>query len=94
MNATAICTKGSSKIRLQKYAETVLNLCEKSNILLRTVWIPRDLNHVADMISKEIDFDDYQITQRFFDQICNEFEVFPTIDCFANAENSKSKKLL
>jgi hypothetical protein len=91
MNAAAICTKGSSKIRLQKYAETVLNLCEKSNISLKAVWIPRDLNHVADMISKEIDFDDYQIMQQFFDQICNEFKVYPTIDCFANADNSKTK---
>jgi hypothetical protein len=91
MNAASICTKGSPKIRLQEYAEKIYEKCQCFNITLRAVWIPRDLNNVADLISKEIDYDDYQITVQFFNQITEEFGVTPNIDCFANGSNTKSK---
>ena len=46
-------------------------------------WIPRDLNYVADEISKIIDYDDY--TTHFLDHRWGPH----TIDCFACHYNSK-----
>jgi hypothetical protein len=46
---------------------------------------------VADLLSKEIDYEDYAVTPEFFGQICEEFGVQPVIDCFANKENTKTK---
>jgi hypothetical protein len=90
MNAATICTKGSPKLRLQHYAEKISETCDNANITLRAVWIPRDLNNIADMISKEVDYHDYQITTRFIEQITEEFNVSPVMDCFANGCNSKT----
>jgi hypothetical protein len=39
-NAAIICKKGSSKIRLQKYAEKISNLASDNNFVLNPVWIP------------------------------------------------------
>jgi hypothetical protein len=91
MNAATICTKGSPKLRLQYYAEKILETCNNANITLRVVWIPRDLNNIADMISKEVDYHDYQITVQFFVQITDEFNVLPVMGFFANGCNSKTQ---
>jgi Reverse transcriptase (RNA-dependent DNA polymerase) len=91
LNASIICTKGSPKIRLQKYAERVFDITEKYHIKLNAVWIPRDLNNVADILSKTLDYEDYSITDVFFQQVCEVFEISPIIDCFANNVNAKTK---
>jgi hypothetical protein len=65
-NAAIICTKGSLKIRLQDYAEQIFDIAEKHGISLNTVWIPRDLNNVADLLSKTVDYHDYSVTDEFF----------------------------
>jgi hypothetical protein len=77
---------------LQKYAEKIANIACKNSLRINPVWIPRDLNNVADMISKTIDYEDYGVTEAFFRDICVFFGVEPQIDCFANAENAKTKK--
>jgi hypothetical protein len=92
MNAATICRKGSPKIRLQKYAEKIANIACENSLKINPVWIPRDLNNVADMISKTIDYEDYGVTEAFFRDVCEFFGVEPQIDCFANAENAKTKK--
>jgi len=48
INAVAICKKGSPKPRLQAYAKLLFQICVDNNIILNPVWIPRDLNQVAD----------------------------------------------
>jgi len=77
INASIICGKGSPKPRLQKYAVRIADLLEKYNIEIKPIWIPRDLNFVADAISKTIDYDDHGVTQDFFHQVCGEEEVTP-----------------
>jgi hypothetical protein len=66
MNAAMILEKGSSKFRLQNYAFYVDELCRKFKIRLKTVWIPRCLNNVADILSKIIDYDDYTVQNEFY----------------------------
>jgi hypothetical protein len=55
-NAALICTKGSHKPRLNKYAQKISNCCLQNNITLNVTWIPRDLNIVADAISNSLDY--------------------------------------
>ncbi len=55
INAVAICVKGSPKPRLRAYAKLISQICTDNEICLKPVWIPRDLNQVADLISKEVE---------------------------------------
>ena len=52
INAVAICKKGRPKPRLQAYAKLIFQICCDNNIVLNLLWIPRDLNQVADLVSK------------------------------------------
>jgi hypothetical protein len=90
-NAQIICSKGSSKPRLQGYAKLLHDLLDQNNIKLNVVWIPRDLNVVADFISTEIDYDDYEILPLAFEAVCNSTGMRPDVDCFANSSNAKCK---
>jgi hypothetical protein len=89
-NAALICAKGSPKPRLQKYAEQIADITLAFNINLKTVWIPRDLNNLADSLSKVIDYEDYGIKKSVFEEICAEFGIRPVVDCFANDKNAKT----
>jgi hypothetical protein len=90
MNASIICKKGSPKPRLQKYANKILDLCESVNCNFNAVWIPRDLNNVADIISKTVDYDDYSVKKEFFLHVQKECEKKFVTDCFANNENAQT----
>jgi hypothetical protein len=89
MNAALICEKGSPKFRLQKYALYIANLCDANNIMLKTVWIPRVLNQVADFISKTVDYDDFSVTEQFYQLVLQMSGYVPNVDRFANNWNAK-----
>jgi len=40
---------------------------------------------MADFLSKEIDFEDYQVTESFFQQVCNDMSLQPEIDFFGRS---------
>jgi hypothetical protein len=88
-NAAIICTKGSNKFRLNRYARQISELCLAHKIQLSVNWIPRDLNILADAISNSQDFTDYSVTTDFFDMVSSDMGVTPLIDLFANNENTK-----
>jgi hypothetical protein len=88
-NAVVICTKGSPKPRLQAYASLIYKICYENKIILKPVWIPRDLNNVADFLSKEVDFEDYSVSMEFFQNVCSLLEKMPKVDLFADNKNSK-----
>jgi len=90
-NAVIICTKGSNKPRLQRYALEIYEICAKFRILLHAVWIPRDLNQYADFYSKLVDYEDYSVTKDFFRRVCDDFGT-PDVDCFANDKNATVAK--
>ena len=89
-NAALILEKGSPKPRLQFYASAISDICVENNIKLRPVWIPRDLNNVADLLSKTLQWDDYQVTVEFFQLICDTVGEKPQVDCFADTRNAKA----
>ena len=56
----------SMKVHLQKLALDIFSLCLNNNISIYLEWIPRNLNEIADAISKFIDYDDWRTTDGFF----------------------------
>ena len=89
LNASIICEKGSSKIRLHLHALQIDKFCLRNNIKINFVHIPRDLNKFADMMSKIVDFEDYSVTDLFFNTVCSSLRITPTIDRFADNRNAK-----
>jgi hypothetical protein len=89
MNAAGVLEKGSSKFRLQNYAIYIANICQKNNIILKTVWIPRSLNYAADFLSKMVDYDDFSVEDDFFQLVIQISGYVPNFDRFANNWNSK-----
>ena len=93
LNAANIIMKGSSKFRLQWYALQIEQICTLYNIKLKTVWIPRSLNKLADKMSKLTDIEDYSVTDEFFVKIEEMSGLKCTYDIFANNLNCKTKKI-
>lgn len=87
-NCVKIIGSGSFNPDLQSLAINIYLLCIKYDIKLDMQWIPRSLNEQADFISKSIDYDDWGVSDDFFDfmsQLWGPFDV----DRFANHENTK-----
>jgi len=61
-----IVKKGSNKTHLQTLALRIFEILFENNINLNIFWIPRNLNVLADKYSKEIDFDDWVISNVLF----------------------------
>ena len=64
--ACRIILVGSRKKHLQQLAVYVFALIVKYSFVIRTQWIPRDENQIADHLSKFVDFDDWQINPSTF----------------------------
>ena len=92
MNAVSVLTKGSAKIRLQQYAGHVADVLVRHNVRLKPLWIPRDLNNLADAISCTMDYDDYSVTVDFYRLAQKESGVRTTVDTFANGKNAKESR--
>ena len=86
--ASLIVDSGSNKIHLQKLALDIYDISNENRIDLKVKWIPRDENVVADIISKNIDHDDWEITTDLF-SILNENWGPISIDRFADQQNTK-----
>ena len=65
-NVPRILMHGSMKLDLHNLALSIFSLCLKHNIVLLPEWIPRDINTIADSISRVSDFDDWSIDQDSF----------------------------
>jgi hypothetical protein len=94
LNCQIICSKGSPKPKLHAYAELIYDLSELYRIDLEVVWIPRDINLVADYVSNTIDLADYEMKPEKFELLCNKLGKRPDIDLIANSYNAKCKKFL
>ena len=88
-NAVDILSNGSSKPRLNKYAELFFKLRLANNIKFNFVWIPRTMNNLTDYLSKHYDFDDFSVTDEFYARVIADFLVSPSFDRFATYENRK-----
>ena len=62
----SVINYGSMKVHLQKLALDIFSLCLNNNISIYLEWTLRNLNEIADTISKFIDYDDWHTTDGFF----------------------------
>ena len=94
VNVTIILCNGSMKENLQKIALQVNKVCTHYRIILVPEWIPRELNKIADQLSKFSiykDLDNWEISPQmfiYFNQIWGPF----TVDRFATTFNSKCSR--
>ena len=90
LNAATVLEQGSNKYRLQQYALLFDKLCREWGVELRPVWIPRDLNKLADRFSNFIDYDDYSASDLLFFKAETLSKLKCNYDRFANNQNSKT----
>lgn len=87
-NVVSIVSGGSRVVQLQSLALEIFASCATNSISRETKWISRDLNKVADCLSRIIDFDDYAL----HDDIFRMFDVGwgpHSVDRFACNYNTK-----
>ena len=93
LNVVHVLKKGSMKPKLQHIVLDIMALCSKHKITLITVWIPRNLNVQADILSKMSykDTDNWQIHPSIFHYLNSKWGPF-TIDRFATVHNRKCNR--
>ncbi len=74
------------------YVRLIFDLCNDNNIILQPVWILRDLNRMSDFLSKEVDYEDYQVTVEFFQGVSRDMGIAPDVELFADEKNTKAPK--
>ena len=90
-SAPRIVRKGSAVPELHRMAEKIYEIRRSSDMELQVEWIPREMNHYADYLSKVIDHDDWQTTPSLFKYIDHKWGPH-TIDRFASSSNSKIRR--
>ena len=83
-----IVRKGSTKSHLHNLALEIHNLTFKYSIDLNVCWVPREENTEADLLSKQIDYDDWYITSELVSMLTRKWGKV-TIDRFASHTNRK-----
>ena len=87
--------KGSRKWRIQEKVLDIKMYEQKNNISFIPVWVPRedDFLVLADAGSKlNLSTDEWTISNRDFAFVVQYFQLKPSVDCFATAENKKCDK--
>ena len=88
-NVARIVRRGSPKLYLANLALAIYHVTRRNRINLNMIWIPRDKNQEADFWSRVRDFDDWGISQTWFEHICSHFRFNATIDRFADNRDKK-----
>ena len=65
--ASSIVKKGSAKLYLHKIAVEIYGITSTNDVHLNVSWVPRELNTTADLLSKYVDVDDWEITMELFE---------------------------
>ena len=86
--ASVVFTSGSNKMYLQELCEDIFKFCKEFNIDVNIVWVPREDIPYADALSKQIDYDDWTLTEEFFAYLNDLWGPF-SIDRFADSRNAK-----
>jgi hypothetical protein len=86
-----IIQKGSMKSDLNLVALEIFQLCLRNDIDISIDWVPRDLNQVADDLSKLEDWDDWSISDVIFNYISKAYGPF-SVDIFASNLTHKLDK--
>lgn len=87
-NVVRIIKAGSMNSELQDIAIDIFNFCLKFSISLEVEWIPRNQNQIADIYSKIFDFDDWFVSDLYFNYFNKAWGPY-TCDLFADSNNRK-----
>ena len=87
-SACRIVSVGNRVVELQRIAVQIFSICFQNDIQLDTQWIPRASNQIADVLSKTVDLDDWQLQPHLFRMIHARWGPF-TIDRFASNYNTQ-----
>ena len=85
----AILANGSRADDCQAVAAEIFAMAEANGTKILPVWVPRELNTVADALSKAADIDDDELTHHAFVAVCGLFGLKPAIDLFASHVSTK-----
>ncbi|VDH97494.1 Hypothetical predicted protein [Mytilus galloprovincialis] len=85
-NVVRIIKAGSMNSKLQDIAIDIFNFCLKLSISLEVEWIPRNQNQIADIYSKIFDFDDWFVSDLYFNYFNKAWGPY-TCDLFADSNN-------
>ncbi len=77
------------KENLNPLATNIRKICEENNIQLQVTWVRRNLNKIADKLSRFVDLDDWGIKQEVCMQLQADWNCHCTVDRFASSENRK-----
>jgi len=86
-----IVQSGSTKIALHSESLSIFLCCLKMNIDMRIQWIPRELNTIADGISKYTSSDEWEVSNPFFEHMDSLWGPYD-IDRFATCKNRKTER--
>jgi hypothetical protein len=78
---------GSSAEHLQDICLRIFWFCRKHRIQLALEWIPRELNQLADYLSKVKEIDDFDLQPSVFKFVAKQFGPF-SVDRFASSHNA------
>ncbi|VDI45921.1 Hypothetical predicted protein, partial [Mytilus galloprovincialis] len=87
-NCVKIVKTGSMNEKLQILALSIFSVCIQKCISIDIQWIPRSQNSQADYISRMVDYEDWGVSNEFF-QFMNDLWGPYTIDRFSNSQNAK-----
>lgn len=90
-NCVKIIESGSMKSDLQEIALGIFQICLSKGISIDAQWIPRNENLRADYLSKIIDYEDWGVTDEFFEFMSKIWGPYD-IDRFANFKNAKLER--
>ena len=79
---------GSPNSELHSIALKIFDFCQENSVEIRVKWIPRALNTEADLLSKHVDLDDWEISSELFSYLDELWGPF-SIDRFADENNRK-----
>ena len=65
-NIVRIMSKGTVRL-LQLLAREIFDFCIVHDIVLELAWLPRELNQVSDLYSKQFDYDDWSVSDLIFE---------------------------
>ena len=91
--AARIVKIGSNKPDLQHLSVLIFETCKDKNISFTATWICRNLNYQADEISKNIDYDDWKLSQKFFEHLNSLWGPF-TLDNFAERMHKTEHRII
>ena len=90
-NVTSIVNNGRRKTDLQVLACELNTLCFENDLTIKTQWISRDQNKLADSLSRYSACDDWGISREVFDYLDRLWSAH-TVDRFATDYNTKCRR--